>query len=80
MGEPLNNYNSVADAIRVMIHPQVFALKQRSITVSTVGVIHRLPAVARDLPGVSLALSLHAPNQQLCASSCPARMRSNWTS
>jgi adenine C2-methylase RlmN of 23S rRNA A2503 and tRNA A37 len=65
MGEPLNNYNSVADAIRVMIHPQVFALKQRSITVSTVGVIHRLPALARDLPGVSLALSLHAPNQQL---------------
>ena len=65
MGEPLNNYNAVAAAIRLMIHPQVFALKQRSITVSTVGVTHRLASLARDLPGVSLALSLHAPNQQL---------------
>jgi hypothetical protein len=65
MGEPLNNYNAVAAAIRLMIHPQIFALKQRSITVSTVGVVHRLAALARDLPGVSLALSLHAPNQEL---------------
>jgi adenine C2-methylase RlmN of 23S rRNA A2503 and tRNA A37 len=65
MGEPLNNYNAVAAAIRLMIHPQIFALKQRSITVSTVGVVHRLASLARDLPGVSLALSLHAPNQQL---------------
>ncbi len=65
MGEPLNNYNAVAAAIRQMMHPQVFAIKQRSITVSTVGVTHRLASLARDLPGVSLALSLHAPNQQL---------------
>ena len=65
MGEPLNNYNAVTAAVRLMIHPQVFALKQRSITVSTVGVMHRLASLARDLPGVSLALSLHAPNQEL---------------
>ena len=65
MGEPLNNYNAVTAAIRQMMHPQVFAIKQRSITVSTVGVTHRLASLARDLPGVSLALSLHAPNQQL---------------
>ena len=35
------------------------------VTVSTVGVVPRIRALAAELPGVSLALSLHAPNQAL---------------
>jgi hypothetical protein len=43
----------------------VFGISKRHITVSTVGVIPRIRSMATDMPGVSLALSLHAPNQEL---------------
>ena len=65
MGEPLNNYNAVKHAVLMMSHPQIFALRRRRITVSTVGIIPRITAMIDDMPGVSLALSLHAPNQEL---------------
>ncbi|WPT18269.1 Ribosomal RNA large subunit methyltransferase N [Picochlorum sp. SENEW3] len=65
MGEPMNNYEQVKTAISLMVHPNAFALRQKSVTLSTVGVIPRIIQLASDLPGISLALSLHAPNQEL---------------
>ncbi len=65
MGEPLNNYNEVSSAVKMMVDPQVFALRRSAVTVSTVGVIPRMLQMVEDLPGVSLALSLHAPTQEL---------------
>ena len=65
MGEPLNNYTEVAIAVRLMIDPQIFALRRSAVTISTVGVIPRMLQMMDDLPGVSLALSLHAPTQEL---------------
>ena len=65
MGEPLNNYQSVVDAVRAMIDPQLFSLSPSHITVSTVGVTNRIRSLAVDLPEVNLALSLHAPNQEI---------------
>lgn len=65
MGEPLNNYSQVRAAVSMMIDPQVFALRRSAVTVSTVGVIPRMLQMIEDLPGVSLALSLHAPTQEL---------------
>jgi len=72
MGEPLNNYAAVKSAIHLMTHPQVFAIRRSSITVSTVGVIPRMKQLATDLPGVSLALSLHAPTQELRSKIVPS--------
>ncbi len=72
MGEPLNNYAAVLSAVQLMTHPQAFALRRRCVTVSTVGVIPRITQLATDLPGVSLALSLHAPNQELRAKIVPS--------
>jgi adenine C2-methylase RlmN of 23S rRNA A2503 and tRNA A37 len=72
MGEPLNNYPAVLSAVQLMTHPQAFALRRRCVTVSTVGVIPRISQLARELPGVSLALSLHAPNQELRAKIVPS--------
>lgn len=72
MGEPLNNYPAVLSAVQLMTHPQAFALRRRCVTVSTVGVIPRITQLAQDLPGVSLALSLHAPNQELRAKIVPS--------
>ena len=65
MGEPLNNYPQVRAAVSMMTDPQVFALRRSAVTVSTVGVIPRMLQMIEDLPGVSLALSLHAPTQEL---------------
>ena len=65
MGEPLNNYDEVSSAVKMMVDPQIFALRRSAVTVSTVGVIPRMLQMVEDLPGVSLALSLHAPTQEL---------------
>lgn len=65
MGEPLNNYEAVKGSVRMMTDPRFFALKRRHVTISTVGVIPRIRQLAVDLPGVSLALSLHAPTQEV---------------
>ncbi|CAE7620290.1 rlmN [Symbiodinium microadriaticum] len=68
MGEPLNNYDSVLSAVKTMTdlgQLGSFALPQSRVTISTVGVVPRMRQLARDLPGLSLALSLHAPTQEL---------------
>ncbi|CAH0515465.1 unnamed protein product [Peronospora belbahrii] len=63
MGEPLNNYDAVLAAIRAMT--TVFGLAPKHITLSTVGVIHRIRQLSHDAPLVRLALSLHAPTQEM---------------
>ena len=65
MGEPLANYVAVTDAIRTLNAPWGFGISARRITLSTVG----LPVAIRkfcdfEIP-VTLALSLHAPNDAL---------------
>lgn len=65
MGEPMNNYVEVSSAVQMMIDPQGFALRRSAVTISTVGVVPRMLQMMTDLPGVSLALSLHAPTQEL---------------
>jgi hypothetical protein len=72
MGEPLNNYDAVVAACRAMVDPQLFGLAPGKVTVSTVGIVPRLHTLDSDLPGVNLALSLHAPNQQLRHSIMPS--------
>lgn len=65
MGEPLANYNNVTRAIRILNAPWGLGIGARKITVSTVGLpasITRLAAF--DIP-VTLALSLHAPNDEI---------------
>lgn len=64
MGEPLNNYKAVVEGARIMTG-RCFGLSPTHITISTVGVVPRMLSIANDLPGVNLALSLHAPTQEL---------------
>lgn len=68
----MNNYEAVRPAVAMMTNNAWFALRRASVTVSTVGVIPRILQLADDLPGVSLALSLHAPNQALRRSLVPS--------
>lgn len=65
MGEPLNNYNNVKAALKMITDSRFFALQNSHITLSTVGVIPRIMTFAEDFPKCNLALSLHAPNQEL---------------
>lgn len=53
------------EALKLLAHPQLFALSQRRITVSTVGVIPGIRRLTEEWPQVSLAYSLHAPNPAL---------------
>lgn len=64
MGEPLANYDAVVEAVRRCTHD--IGLSSRSITVSTIGIPDRIRSMATDMPpGVTLALSLHAPDDAL---------------
>ncbi len=65
MGEPLANYASVMQAIRVLHDPECLNIGARKITVSTVGVPGKMRELAEeDLP-INLAISLHAPDEAL---------------
>lgn len=59
-------------AVRTLTAPRAFGLSPSHVTVSTVGVIPRMLTLPADLPGVRLALSLHAPTQALRATIVPA--------
>ncbi len=63
MGEPLLNTDNVLDAIRCL--NQDIGIGQRNITVSTVGIRDRIRLLAQENLQVTLAVSLHAPNQGL---------------
>jgi len=64
MGEPLDNYGNVTEACRTMIDRSRWNLAHGRVTVSTVGLISQIRRLTKELPEVSLALSLHAPNQE----------------
>lgn len=71
MGEPLDNYANVVRSIESMTDPQRFSISPSRVTVSTVGVVPRIYQMCKDLPKVSLALSLHAPTQEIRANIVP---------
>ncbi|KAJ3110625.1 sorting nexin, partial [Phlyctochytrium bullatum] len=65
MGEPLDNYPAVLSAITMMLDTARFGLSPSRVTISTVGVVPRIRDLMKDLPQIGLALSLHAPTQEL---------------
>ena len=64
MGEPLQNYDRLLPALRVMLDDHGYGLSRRRVTVSTSGVVPMIERLARDCP-VALAVSLHAPTDEL---------------
>lgn len=64
MGEPLANFRSVVPATELMIDPQAWGLSRRRVTLSTVGLVPALYRLAEH-SRISLAVSLHAPNDAL---------------
>ena len=64
MGEPLLNYDQVIPALRLMLDDCSYGFSRRKVTLSTAGVIPGIERLLEDCP-VSLAVSLHAPNDEL---------------
>lgn len=65
MGEPMLNYDNVLTSVRTMNDPDYMGIAARHITISTSGVIPGIKKLAQEPLQVNLALSLHAPNQEL---------------
>ena len=64
MGEPLANFENVVCAIRIMLDDNAYGLAKRKLIVSTSGIVPKIDKL-RDTIDVSLAVSLHAPNDEL---------------
>ncbi|BBZ34306.1 23S rRNA (adenine(2503)-C(2))-methyltransferase RlmN [Mycolicibacterium confluentis] len=77
MGEPLANYNRVLAAVRRIIEapPNGFGISARSVTVSTVGLAPAIRRLAEENLGVTLALSLHTPDDELRDTLVPVNNR-----
>ena len=64
MGEPLTNFENVVTALNIMLDDHAYGLSRRRVTVSTSGVVPAMDRLREACP-VALAVSLHAPNDQL---------------
>ncbi len=64
MGEPLLNYRPVVASMSLMLDDHAFGMSKRRVTLSTSGVVPRMYQLAKDID-VALAISLHAPNDEL---------------
>lgn len=65
MGEPFLNYENVISAIRILNDKEGFNLGARHISISTVGILEGIKKLAEEKLQVNLAISLHAPDDDL---------------
>ena len=64
-GEPFDNYDNVMDFVRIVNNQKGLAIGARHITVSTCGLVEGIKKYAREGLQTNLAISLHAPNNEL---------------
>ncbi len=67
MGEPMANYKAVIAAVRCLVTPapQGLGMSARGITLSTVGLVPRIEQLTAEAIPLTLAISLHAPDDEL---------------
>lgn len=74
MGEPLLNLPAVLESVRTLLHPKAFGFAPRRVTVSTVGVVPKIPVLLEQVP-VNLAVSLHATTDAVRDELVPSTLR-----
>ena len=74
-GEPLDNLENLIRFIHLLSHPKGKHLSQRNITVSTCGLVPEICKLAQEKLGITLALSLHAPEDALRQTMMPIAKR-----
>lgn len=75
IGEPLDNYDNVMQFIRMLSGEDGLHISQRSITLSTCGLVDRIRQLMAEDLSITLAVSLHAPNDRLRAEMMPIALR-----
>ena len=75
MGEPLHNYKNVWAALHRLTDADAFGLGARNITLSTVGLVPMIDRMAEEDLQIGLAVSLHAPNDELRSELVPINKR-----
>lgn len=65
MGEPLLNYDNVVGFVRIVSAENALHISQRNITISTCGITPAIIKLSKEQLKVTLALSLHAPNDEV---------------
>jgi len=75
MGEPLDNYEEVSAFLKLMHDPDGIGLSYRNMTLSTCGIVPGIERLGDEFPQLSLAISLHASNQEKRAALMPVAKR-----
>ncbi len=77
MGEPMANYTAVMRAVRGIVGPapEGLGISARGVTVSTVGLVPQIQRLTEEGLPVTLAVSLHAPDDELRDTLCPINTR-----
>jgi len=75
MGEPLLNWENVKEAIQAFNDDNCFGIGARKISVSTAGIIEGIEKLAEDFPQINLAISLHAPDDELRSELMPVNQK-----
>ncbi len=75
MGEPLMNWNAVDPALTILNAPRGLGIGARHITVSTVGILPGIEALGRRPEQFRLAISIHAPSDELRRSLMPVNVK-----
>jgi 23S rRNA (adenine2503-C2)-methyltransferase len=75
MGEPLANYEATLRAVRLLNAPYGPRIGMRHLTISTVGLVPQIRRLARERLQLTLAISLHAPNDALRSELVPVNRR-----
>lgn len=71
IGEPLDNYESVLDFLHIISSPSGLNIGMRNISLSTCGLVPKIERLAGEGLGLTLSVSLHAPNDRLRSSMMP---------
>ena len=75
MGEPLDNYDNLVKFIRLLSDEKGLCISQRSITVSTCGLVDKIRKLMEEKLQITLAISLHAPNDEIRKKTMPVANR-----
>ena len=71
IGEPLDNYDNLVKFIKLLSSEKGIRISQRNITVSTCGLVEKIRELMRERLQITLAISLHAPNDEIRRETMP---------
>lgn len=75
IGEPLDNYDNVVRFLRLLSMPEGYNLSLRHLSLSTCGVVDKIYRLAEEDLGLTLSISLHAPNDSIRSQTMPINNR-----